>query len=246
MKTNPTITDILYCGGDGSINYFINTADFKTIPQNIYLAQSGSGNDFLRSLKLIGNGSIAIGKAETNVKTTRFINGCGIGVDAAVCHYVNKDSKKNKLSYFKNAFKAMSEFEPFELSLTVDGVEHKFEKAFFCAVQNGKYFGGGMKIAPDADPTAPTFQVCVAHSISHFLISLLFMTIYSGLHIKFKKYVTMFSGQEITIKANKKCYFQADGEVIENIDSVHIAKAESRAFTAFSKPLVKSLFSNKI
>jgi len=246
LKVNPTITDILYCGGDGSINYLINTGDFKTITQNIYLAQSGSGNDFLRSLKPIGNGSIAIGNAETNVKPTRFINGCGLGVDAAVCHYVNQDSKKNKLSYFKNSFKAMSEFKPLAMTVIVDGVEHKFEKAYFCVVQNGKYFGGGMKVAPEADPTSSTFQVCVAHSISSFLISLLFMTIYSGLHTKFTKYVTMFSGKDIVIKASEKCYFQADGEVMAGVQSIHISKAESRALTAFSKPLVKSLFANKV
>jgi diacylglycerol kinase (ATP) len=246
LKVNPTISDILYCGGDGSINYLINSVDLKTISQSIYLAQSGSGNDFLRSLKPIKKGAIAIGNATTNVKSVHFINGCGLGVDAAVCHYVNKDTKKNKLSYFINSFKAMSEFKPVEMTVTVDGVLHQYSRAYFCAIQNGKYFGGGMKVTPNGDPTADTFQLCIAHGIPKPLLPILFMTIYSGFHTKIHKYVEMLSGKDIHVKISEKCYFQADGEVLEGVEEMHVTKADTREFIAFNKPLVKSLFSNKL
>ncbi|MDD3841897.1 MAG: diacylglycerol kinase family protein [Candidatus Izemoplasmatales bacterium] len=246
LQTNPTITDILHCGGDGSINYLINSVDLKTIPQNIYLAQSGSGNDFLRTLKQIEKGMISIGNATTDVKTVKFINGCGIGVDASVCYYVNKDTKKNKMSYFVNAFRAMSKFKPVNMIVTIDGIIHNYDKAYFCAVQNGKYFGGGMKVTPNADPTSEEYQICVAHGLSRNLLSLLFMTIYSGLHTKIKKYVDIFTGKDISIKVSEKCYFQADGEVLEDVSEVHVIRSESREFTAFDRPTVKRIFSNKI
>ncbi|MDD3126116.1 MAG: diacylglycerol kinase family protein [Candidatus Izemoplasmatales bacterium] len=246
LKANPTITDILHCGGDGSINYLINSVDLKTIPQNIYLAQSGSGNDFLRTLKQIEKGSISIGNAATDVKTVKFINGCGLGVDASVCYYVNKDTKKNKMSYFINAFRAMSIFKPVNMKVTIDGIVHKYDKAYFCAVQNGKYFGGGMKVTPKADPTSDNYQICVAHGVPKGLLSLLFMTIYSGLHTKIKKYVDIFSGKDIKVAVTDKCYFQADGEVLADVSEMHITKGESREFTAFNRQTVKTIFSNKI
>jgi len=246
LKVNPTITDILYCGGDGSINYLINSVNLQTLAPNIYLAQSGSGNDFLRSLKRIKSGPIAIANATTNVKSVKFINGCGLGVDAAVCHYVNKDTKKNKLSYFINAFRAMNEFHPVKMDVIVDGITHHYEKAYLCAVQNGKYFGGGMKVAPSADPTSDTYQVCIAHTISHALLSLLFMTIYSGMHVKIKKYVDMWAGKDILVKTDVKCYFQADGEVLENVNEMHIVKVENRTFTAFDKSEIKRIFANNL
>lgn len=246
LKSNPTITDILYCGGDGSINYMINSVDLQKVHQNIYLAKSGSGNDFLRSLKRIHSGSIAIANATTNVKNVRFINGCGIGVDASVCHFVNQDTKKNKLSYFINAFRAFSQFHPVAMDVIVDGVPHHYEKTYFCAVQNGKYFGGGMKVAPDADPTSDVYQVCVAHTVSRALLSTLFMTIYSGLHTKIHKYVDMFAGKDIQIKSSQKLFFQADGEVLAGIDEVRVTKAENRDFAAFEKKQIRKYFANKM
>ena len=80
--------------------------------------------------------------------------------------------KKNKLSYFINTFKAISQFKPTNMDVTVDGKIYHFSKTFFVAVQNGRYFGGGMKVAPNADPLSDDYQVIVAHGISKALISL--------------------------------------------------------------------------
>jgi len=235
LKANPTITDVVYCGGDGTINYMINHVNVTALKPNIHLAQSGSGNDFLRSLKPLKKANITIGEAKTDAGTVKFINGCGLGVDAAVCHYVNADKHKNKLSYFINAFKGMSTFVPMQMTVEVDGVVHHYEKTFFAAIQNGRYFGGGMKIAPDADPSTDTYKVVIGHSLSRALISFLFMTIYSGSHVKLKKYVTILEGKHIKVSVDSPQYFQADGEVMENVSSLTIDKVQSREFAAFDK-----------
>ena len=60
LNKNPQITDIIYCGGDGSFNYLVNHVDVNAISQRIHLAQSGSGNDFIRTLKRLKYGSISI------------------------------------------------------------------------------------------------------------------------------------------------------------------------------------------
>lgn len=245
LKENPTITDILYMGGDGSINYMINTVDLSTLTPNLYLQKSGSGNDFLRSLRPLHSGSITLGEAKTNVKNLRFINGCGMGIDGLICHFVNNDSRKNKISYFINAYRAFTTFRPLAMDVTVDGVTHHYEKTFLCAVQNGKYFGGGMKIAPKADATSDTFQVVVAHSCSRALISLLFLTIYSGFHVHIHRYVDIFEGKKISIHASEKLFFQAEGEVTPGVDSVEVQKCGSRTFTAFNRQDLKHRFSQK-
>ena len=239
LDNNPQITDIIYLGGDGSFNYLVNHVDLALIKQNIYLAQSGSGNDFCRTLKRIKQGSIAIGLANNNTQPVRFINGCGLGVDAAVCHYVNADSKKNKLSYFVNTFKAISQFKPTTMDVTVDGVAHHFPKTFFVAIQNGRYFGGGMKVAPKANPESDDYQVIVAHSISKALISLLFVTIYPGLHTHLKKFVTMLQGKSIKISSDEPNYFQTDGEVIDNVSYVEVSKVLNREFIAYNPKTMK-------
>jgi len=233
LKANPTVTDIVYCGGDGTINYMINHVDVNAIKAKIHFFQSGSGNDTLRTLKPMKKADVKLGRAVTEAGTVDFINGCGIGVDAAICHYVNADKHKNKLSYFINAFKGFSSFKPMKLSVEVDGVLHEYPKAYTIAIQNGRYFGGGMKATPDADPQSDTFQALVVHSISPALISFLFMTIYSSLHLKFKKYVTLLVGKRFKIACDAPQYFQNDGEVLEHVSTVDVTKSKTRTFYAF-------------
>lgn len=246
LDKNTQLTDIIYCGGDGSFNYLVNHVEVNAIKQQIHLAQSGSGNDFLRSLKRIKQGQITISNANNNTAPVRFINGCGLGVDAAVCHYVNADSRKNKLSYFINTFKAISQFKPTNMDVTVDGQTHHFSKTFFVAIQNGRYFGGGMKVAPNADPTSDDFEVIVAHGISKALISLLFITIYSGLHVHIKKYVKILRGKSIRISSDLPNYFQTDGEVINDVSFVEVSKAFTREFIAYNpKEILKKHKENK-
>jgi diacylglycerol kinase family enzyme len=72
------------------------------------------------------------------------------------------------------------------------------------------------------------------------------MTIYSGAHVKIKKYVDMWSGKDILVKTDVKCYFQADGEVMENVNEMHVAKCENRLFSAFNKAQIKRLFANNL
>ncbi|MDD4183969.1 MAG: diacylglycerol kinase family protein [Candidatus Izemoplasmatales bacterium] len=242
LDNNPSITDILYLGGDGSINYLINNVDITKIKQNIHLAKSGSGNDFLRSLKRKGRANVTIGIAKTDAGDVKFINGCGAGFDASVCYYVNNDTKKNKMAYFKNVFKATTKFEPAEMDVVVDGVGKHYHDCFFTVVQNGKYFGGGMKVAPKANIDSTDFTICVIHDLNKLLLQVLFLSIYPGFHTNLHKWVTMLEGKEIQVKSSKSRFFQTDGEVLENVNEFSISHFCSREFIAFNKRnLLKSL-----
>ena len=235
LKQHANITDVLYLGGDGSINYLINNVDVSKIKANIYLSKSGSGNDFLRTLKQQKEGIIQIGEASTNAGKAKFINGCGIGFDALVGYYVNNDSRKSKISYFLNVFKAVYKYDRSDLNVNVDGKDYLFHNTYFIAIQNGKYFGGGMKITPKGDPTKDTFQICIAHSLTVGILLSLFPTIYPGFHTLVKKRITMLEGKVITVKVPSPRYFQADGEVMENVQEMTVSKVLARKFIAFNK-----------
>ncbi|MFA7106870.1 MAG: hypothetical protein WC154_06165, partial [Candidatus Izemoplasmatales bacterium] len=226
---------ILYLGGDGSINYLINSVELSKIKQNIYLGKSGSGNDFLRTLKKYKTAEITIGEAKTNNGTTRFINGCGLGFDGLVCHYVNNDKKKGKLTYFLNVFKSIIKYKPVEIEVIVDDKPYQFKKVFISAVQNGVFFGGGMKATPKADPTDNQYEICIAHNLSKLTLQLLLLSIYPGWHTKIKRKVTMLKGQNIRINLPSDTYFQADGEVLSNVSTIDIKPVEKRVFIAFNK-----------
>lgn len=245
LDSSPNITDILYLGGDGSINYLINNVDVSKITQNIYFAKSGSGNDFYRSLRRIEDGNIAIGEVTSGEEKYRFINGAGVGIDSLICYYVNNDKNKGQLSYLANFFKAIKNFKKTNFKITVDGTTHEFKNSFFVAIQNGKYFGGGMKVAPDADITSDEFDICVVHNLSKLSIQMLFMSIYFGWHKHLKKRVTFFRGKKIEIKTPDKHYLQTDGEVLNDIKNIKIEMVTKHRILAFNKKYFKDKIAKK-
>ncbi len=245
LEKSPKITDILYLGGDGSINYLINNVDVSRIKQNIYFSKSGSGNDFFRSLRRIKDGNITIGEVKTNEKKYRFINGAGIGIDSLICHYVNNDKNKGQLSYLANFFKAIKNFKKTSFKVKVDGQAHEFDNAFFVAIQNGKYFGGGMKIAPNAEITSDEFDVYVVHSLSKLSIQLIFISVYFGWHKYLTKRVSHFRGKEIEISTPDNQFVQTDGEVIDGVRNLKIEMVTKHRILAFNKKYFKNYIAKK-
>jgi len=240
LNERPQITDILLLGGDGSINYLINSIDITQIKQNIYLAKSGSGNDFLRSLKQKKSAKATIGQARLDdSKTVQFINGCGLGFDGLVCHYVNNDRKKNKISYFINVYRSLIHYQAKSITVNVDGEETTYQKAYIASIQNGRYFGGGMKAAPKADITDENYYIIIVHNINKLLLQILLMTIYPGWHQKLTRYVTILKGKHIRVQLSDPTYFQADGEVIENVQTIDVKAKSKRQLHAFNKDVIK-------
>jgi diacylglycerol kinase family enzyme len=240
LNHHQNITDILLLGGDGSINYFINSVDVQNIKQNIYLAKSGSGNDFLRSLKPLKKADVTLGVAKVNqTKDIHFINGCGLGFDGLVCYYVDNDHKKNKISYFINVFRSIIHYQPQTFKLTIDGKEYIYKKAHIASIQNGRYFGGGMKAAPKANIEDDAFTVIVVHGLKKWLLQILLLTIYPGWHRYIKKYVHLLTGKDIQIQTEEPTYFQFDGEVESDIQTIQVQAKSKRTFHAFHKNSIK-------
>lgn len=235
LKNKSEDDKVLITGGDGTINYLINKFDFTAINHQIYLEKSGSGNDFLRTLKKKGMANTDIFEVSFNDQKKKFVNSCGMGVDSLVCHYVNKSKHKNKLSYFFNALKAIKNYKPSKLHLEVDGLEYDFNKALFITTQNGKYFGGGMKVAPRAELDDGKLSVIVCHNMSKAFVFFVFISIYLGLHTKLKKKVFMIEGSNIKATMENTVMLETDGEVYQDINTIEISKKDTLTITKFKK-----------
>ena len=92
------------CGGDGTLNHFVNdTADLE-IPCEVYYLAVGSGNDFLRDIGKSPDGNpVSITKyiqnlpvTEVKGKTYRFLNGIGFGIDGDCCVVAEKMKAEGK------------------------------------------------------------------------------------------------------------------------------------------------------
>ena len=220
---------IVLCGGDGTLNRFINSVDCDNIKNDILYYAAGSGNDFLNDLGITpSNNPIKINDYLKNLpevcvgdKTYKFINGIGYGLDGYCCEEINRlKAQGKKTSYTLIALKGLLyAYEPTNAVVTVDGKEYRYKKVWLTPTMLGKFFGGGMAIAPmqnrlNSDGTLTTV---VAHNLSKLKIVTLFPTIFKGNHIKYKKYIDIFTGHNISVKFDIPTAMQIDGETVTGV-----------------------------
>ena len=89
---------------------------------------------------------------------------------------------------------------------------------------NGRYYGGGMKTAPDQDRLSDTITLCVWHNFNRLTALMAFPSIFKGEHVKKVKKVTTLSGKHIKVTFDKPTALQIDGESFDNIISYEVTK----------------------
>ena len=224
---------IIIVGGDGTLYHIANEIhDFDIKNKIILLAKAGTGNDFYRDIKKEEKeGFVRIDQyitkspsVEYNDKLVYFNNSCGIGVDGDICNRVNVSKKKSAIHYLFNCLKAVLKFKKFTLKVKIDGEEHEFKKTWFTAVMQGKYFGGGMKIAPSQDRNNDELTLVVVHKVCTFLLILILPTIYLGKHVIFKRYVKVFKCKEVELETSTPQFMELDGDIVPNVNKLKVKK----------------------
>ena len=215
------IDKIILLGGDGTINHFVNSTMNVEIKQDIYLKRNGTGNDFLRTLKVQDdNPQYIMESIYDNGFKTNFVNGTGMGLDGYVGFLIQKAKRKGKLAYLYHTLRALIKYIPEPITVEIDDEKHHFKKAYIVTMNNGKYFGGGMKISPDAKINDEFLDVIVVHTISKWLILPVFFSIYIGKHIKLKRWVTHFKAKKVKATFTTPQITQADGENYSDVTSM--------------------------
>ena len=229
---------IVVCGGDGTLNRFINNIDGISPQNEIFYFAAGSGNDFLHDIGLkksftpvnITEYIKDLPKVYINGKAHTFLNGIGYGIDGYCCKEINRKKEQGKkASYILAAIKGfLFGYKPTNALVTIDGKEYRYEKVWLTPTMLGKYFGGGMMIAPmqDRRNEEGLLTVIVAHGLSKLKILSLFPTIFKGTHIKHKKYIDIHTGHNISVKFDIPTAMQIDGETITGVNEYTVKTAK--------------------
>jgi len=80
-------------------------------------------------------------------------------------------------------------------------------------VANGRYFGGGMQIAPEAKPDDSLFDMVIVGDIGKFDLIKTMPRVYKGTHLTHPK-VRLEKDTCITIQSSRKFLLHADGELL--------------------------------
>ena len=220
--------EIVIVGGDGTLNYFVNEIKDLEIHNKIYYRASGTGNDFMHDIEKIDGEEILINQYAYNLPTVyvkdverKFINGVGFGIDGYCCEVADEIKKKTpnkKINYTGIAIKGLLfHFKSATATITVDGKEYVHENVWIAPTMKGRFYGGGMMVAPNQDRLNGEVSVVVYHAKSRLKALMSFPSIFKGEHIKKEKMVSVYTGKEITVKFDHSCALQIDGETVLDV-----------------------------
>lgn len=213
-------------GGDGTLNEVLNGMIYSSC--SLAVIPAGSGNDFIKTVyspikvdKLI----VALINGETKlinigkINNKHFINISSVGIDAEIA-YNAKIFKRNplipsKLSYLFSIFTTLIKYSSYNIEIHIDNIYIK-DKILLVAIGNGRYYGGGMKVLPNANPFDNDFDICVVKNMSKLNILKLFPVLIKGNHETLKDYVMFYKGSKIQIYSKENMKINIDGEIFEN------------------------------
>ena len=218
---------ILICGGDGTLNRFINTHVCEKIKADISYCPLGSGNDFANDIELKSDSApISIKKYLTGLPTVevkgkkyRFLDNVGFGIDGYCCEIGDIQKAKNKkaVNYTTIAIRGvLFDFKPRKATVTVDGITKCYSRVWLAPTLKGRYFGGGMMATPSQNrlDEQKKLSILIFHDSGKIRLLSIFPKIFTGTHVKHKKYVEIIEGHEITVSFDRPTPLQIDGETI--------------------------------
>ncbi len=210
-------------GGDGTVNEVINGLIFTETALGVI--PCGRGNDFAKfigashkieeAVDLILNGQPK--KTDAGRMNDRyFINGVGVGFDSRVALEVYKAPKflTGIWNYLYAVLQTMFKFEPPHFTIRLEN-SSSFGEKFMVTVANGRYFGGGFMITPEAKPDDGLLDICVVENLDKLKILRYIPKVIRGTHTHLKE-VLMLKAAEVKIEIKKPHVAHIDGELMED------------------------------
>jgi diacylglycerol kinase (ATP) len=191
---------------------------------------AGSGNDLARSLGIPRPLGDALrwaldrpGRATDAARAGErvWLNTAGVGFDAATARIAQRGPAwiKGSANYVRAVLLALATYRPVGLEVRVDGEVVASGPSMFTGLANGRYAGGGMLLAPNADPDDGELDVVGLNQISIPGFLMAFPKVYSGTHLQHPKVWTA-RGRKVTIAADRPVAAYADGEVLGMVRSL--------------------------
>ena len=216
---NGEATRLLSVGGDGLFHLLLQFAIEFKVP--LAIVPGGTGNDFYRTLGWFDHDlheylehliSVDPSLVDVGVVDGEYFGAVlSSGFDSVVNERANKMKwPKGPGKYNAAIALELPKFEPIEFKIFAD--EKVLEvAAMLIAIGNGRSYGGGMQVCPDADLHDGLFDIMILHPVSKLEFIKVFPTVYKGTHVEHPQ-VEVIRAKAIRIESSAVAY--ADGERI--------------------------------
>ena len=225
LEKTPDCSGVIAVGGDGLMHIILQVVVPFQIPFTIIPA--GTGNDFVRTL---GWDLEKIDSQLNRVVTTNpspinlgLVDGewfgavLSTGFDSVVNERANTMQwPKGPMKYNAAIALELPRFAPRRYEIILDDRTISNE-AMLIAVANGRSYGGGMLVCPNANISDDLFDVMVLHPVSKLEFIKVFPRVFAGTHVSHPA-VEIVRSRSVRIESKAVAY--ADGERIGQLPIV--------------------------
>lgn len=193
----------------GSGNDFIKTAG---IPQDIKAACRVARYGKVRRLDAVRVVLYRTDRSGQSARSEVFVNAAGFGFDAAVVAEAAKPGILSGLAmYLAAVFRTVRNFTCPSVRIRIEGREWE-QRVLLIAAANGRIYGGGMKIAPEALPDDGLLDICVIRNVSRLTVYRRLPRFVAGTHVSLAE-VTMYRSAWLELELLEPCPSQLDGDL---------------------------------
>ena len=233
---------IIACGGDGTINEVANGILETGADVELGILPSGTGGDFRRTLNLpteireigrtlregktkkIDIGRVTFQDFSGETVSRYFLNVSSFGLSAAIIENVKTTTSLNwlpnasvrgKASFALSTLQEVLDLNFKTVRVKMDEKDEKQLNTINFCVCNARFFGGGMKIAPDAKVADGAFDVVNIGDIKTAKILLNAYKLYGGTHLSLPEVKSTLAGKiEVSPVGNEDIHIEIDGELL--------------------------------
>jgi diacylglycerol kinase (ATP) len=216
----PAEAKIWIVGGDGTLNYFLNK--YGILPNPVGIFEGGTGNDLY--WKIHGNRSVHnqidfLLNSQNNIHVDvgqcneeLFINGVGIGFDGEVLKKMKNIRRiGGHLGYLVQVIKTIFSYR--EQTFSLDFNKQKLSQTLLLLnIGNSSRTGGGFHISPLAEINDGLLNILLCQKLSIINRLRYLPVIEKGNHLSLP-FISHYTTTSINITAEKKCFYQLDGEL---------------------------------
>jgi diacylglycerol kinase (ATP) len=219
VAKNPDCDGVIAVGGDGLLHIILQVVVPTHIPFTVIPA--GTGNDFVRTLgwKLdeIDSQLDRVITSKSSPIDLGLVDGEWFGAILSTGFDSIVNEKANSMKWPKGPMKynvaiaiELPRFKPRHYEITLDDRTLSTE-AMLIAVANGRSYGGGMLVCPNANIKDGLFDVMVLHPVSKFEFLKVFPRVFAGTHVSHPA-VEIVRSRSVSIESKAVAY--SDGERI--------------------------------
>jgi diacylglycerol kinase (ATP) len=218
---------LVVVGGDGTVNEVVN--GLAGTDAEIAVLPCGTGQDFGRTHGVPGRfddavrvalggatRTIDLGRVELESGASRFFANVGsAGMSGAVARRANAMTKVlgGRATFFYALTREFLAWQNTRVTVDLDGAVRREGAMHDVIVANGRYHGGGMKLAPDARQDDGAFDVVLIGDVSKLDFLTTAPKLYSGRYLSHRK-VELLRSSTVAIDAGEPLPLEVDGEPI--------------------------------